>query len=131
MKDLSIGNISKQAGLSASTIRYYESAGLLAAPPRTSGQRRYDSDIVKRLIFIKLAQKAGFSVVEIKTLLEGFQDNTPPVSQWRKLAAEKIIEIEEIIHRAQQMKELLAEGLRCGCLNFDECYTIINSKESL
>ena len=129
MKDLSIGAISKQAGLHASTIRYYESAGLLSVPTRTGGQRRYDSEIIKRLSFIKLAQKAGFSVAEIKTLLEGFEENTPPVSQWRKLAAQKIIEIEAMLYQAQLMKDLLAEGLRCGCLNFDECYAIITSKE--
>lgn len=129
MDELSIGEISQKANLNSSTIRYYESVGLLPVPKRVSGQRRYKIETVKRLSFISLAQQAGFSIAEIKILLEGFEEDTPPVSQWRKLATQKLIEVEKIIRQAQQMKILLDEGLRCGCFNYDECYTLINSKE--
>lgn len=120
--DLTIGELAKQAEVQASTLRYYESMGLLSASKRVRGQRRYTADTLKRLSFIKLAQQAGFTIAEIKTLLEGFETDIPPLSQWRTLAHKKLEEVEKAIAQAQQMKFLLQEGLRCGCINYDECY---------
>ncbi len=119
--EITIGELARQAEVQTSTLRYYESIGLLSPSKRVSGQRRYTSETIKRLSFIKLAQQAGFTIAEIKTLLEGFETEIPPLSQWRTLAHKKLVEVEIAIERAQQMKFLLQEGLRCGCINYDEC----------
>ncbi len=121
MSETTIGELAKQAGVQTSTLRYYESIGLISAAKRVNGQRRYTSGTLKRLSFIKLAQQAGFSIAEIKTLLEGFETDIPPLSQWRALTRQKLVEVEVAIARSQQMKLLLQEGLRCGCLSYDEC----------
>lgn len=128
MRELTIGELAQQAEVQTSTLRYYENVGLLPTAKRVSGQRRYAPDTLKRLSFIRLAQQAGFTIAEIKTLLEGFELDTPPLSQWRVLAHQKLIEVEAVIIRAQSMKRLLEEGLRCGCLNYDECYTLITTQ---
>jgi MerR family redox-sensitive transcriptional activator SoxR len=130
MMKLTIGELARRAGIQPSAIRYYESIGLLPPTPRKSGQRRYEVDILKRLSFIKLAQHAGFKITEILTLLKGFEKETPPVSRWQELAQEKLAEIDEMINRATQMKVLLEEGLRCGCLSFDDCDVLINRKST-
>lgn len=127
MRELTIGEFAAQAQVQTSTLRYYESIGLLRASKRISGQRRYSPEAIKRLSFIKLAQQAGFTIEEIKSLLEGFELSTPPLSQWRGLVEQKLKEVEATILRAQQMKYLLEEGLRCGCLNYDECYALISA----
>ena len=65
-----IGALAKRAGVNVETIRYYQRSGLLPVPPRTYGQaRRYDQGVLQRLLFIRRAQRLGFSLEEIETLL--------------------------------------------------------------
>jgi len=71
VEELSIGEVARQAGIRASAIRYYEQAGLLPAPRRRGGQRRYEPDVVDRLALIAFAQQAGFTISEIRTLFRG------------------------------------------------------------
>lgn len=128
MSDITIGELARQAEVQTSTLRYYESIGLLSSSKRINGQRRFAADTVKRLSFIRLAQQAGFTIAEIKTLLEGFETEIPPLSQWRALAHQKLVEVELAIARTQQMKFLLQEGLRCGCFNYDECQELLTTQ---
>jgi MerR family redox-sensitive transcriptional activator SoxR len=104
-----------------SALRYYESVGLLPAPARVSGRRRYDADVLPRLALIAAAQQMGFTIAEIGTLLHGFSPETPASARWRVLAAQKLPEVEALIARAQGMKRLLEEALTCGCLTLDAC----------
>lgn len=117
MEQLTIGEVARRADLRPSAIRYYESAGLLPPPARVHGQRRYETDVLDRLAVIRFAQQAGFTVAEIRRLLTGFD----PATRWHALAERKLTELDALIARAQAMKEMLAEGLRCGCLSWDEC----------
>src|SRR5947209_18450323 len=116
MKELTIGEVAGHASINASAIRYYESAGLLPAPRRSGGQRRYQPSILQRLGLIQFAQQAGFTVAEIRTLFEGFEESTPASERWRILATEKLHEVDELIARAERMKLLLSKALACGCL---------------
>ena len=71
MVDVKIGELADLACVSAKTVRYYESIGLLAEPARTaSGYRDYDSDAVQRLRFVRDAQATGLSLAEIASVLE-------------------------------------------------------------
>lgn len=70
---ISIGQLAAKAEINASTLRYYESIGLLPAAERKNGQRRYDERLLERINFIKIAQQTGFSIQEIIDLLEGFE----------------------------------------------------------
>ncbi|MEO1442094.1 MAG: MerR family transcriptional regulator, partial [Chloroflexota bacterium] len=58
-----IGEVARQSGVSASTLRYYEGIGLIPAPVRVSGQRRYNADIFRVLRTIQAAQRAGPAAV--------------------------------------------------------------------
>jgi MerR family redox-sensitive transcriptional activator SoxR len=118
---LSIGEVAERAGLRTSAIRYYERVGLLPAPERISGRRRYDPDVFSRLALIDLAQRAGFTVAEIRTLLHGFVRRTPPGERWRRLAGRKLGEVEARIEEAQAMRRLLQRLLECECPTFEDC----------
>src|SRR5256885_13386890 len=83
MKELSIGEVAREAGLSASALRYYERAGLLPAPPRRSRQRRYTEAVFGRISLIRLALEAGFTIGETRPFLSGFFEETPPGARWR------------------------------------------------
>jgi MerR family redox-sensitive transcriptional activator SoxR len=121
MEDLTIGEVARRAGVRTSALRYYESIGLLPAPRRVSGRRRYDSAAVQMLGVIHLAQQAGFTIAEIQTLFHGFAAGTPPAERWRPLAEHKLGEIDALIDRAQHMRRLLETLLQCGCVSLEEC----------
>ena len=126
---LTIGEVARQAGLRSSAIRYYEDIGVLPAPERVyGGHRRYSSRVFQQLAFIQLAQQAGFSMAEIQTLVSGFDENAPLGVRWRTLAEQKLTELEVLISRAQGMKRLLEDGIRCQCLNLDECIPLASGR---
>lgn len=118
---LTITAVARRAGLRTSAIRYYEGAGLLPAPARVGGRRRYGSDVLPRLALIAAAQQMGFTIAEIGTLMHGFDAGTPTSERWHILATKKLIEVEALIARAEGMKYLLNEALHCGCLTLDAC----------
>ena len=121
MEELAIGEVARRAGVRPSALRYYESIGLLPAPRRVNGRRRYDLAAIQMLRVIQLAQHAGFSVAEIQHLLHGFSAETPPADRWRPLAEHKMREIDALIARAEQMKGILETLLTCGCGRLEMC----------
>src|SRR5258706_120132 len=125
MEELLIGEVARRAGIRPSALRYYESIGLMPAPKRVSGRRRYDESTVQMLKVVQLAQQAGFTVAEIQTLLHGFAPDTPPAARWLPLAQHKIAELDALIERAQQMKRILETGLNCGCLRLEDCAIVL------
>lgn len=120
-KGIAIGEVARRAGINASAIRYYEKAGLLAEPDRVNGRRRYGPEVLDLLAVVRVAQQAGFTIAETRTLLHGFSAETPPSERWRQLAAEKLPELEIQIERTSAMKRLLERGLRCDCLSLEDC----------
>jgi len=123
---LTIGEVASRAGLRSSAIRYYEDIGVLPRPERTHGHRRYSWRVFQQLAFIQLARDAGFSMAEIQTLVSGFDETAPLGVRWRTLAEQKLAELEVLIARAQGMKRVLEDGIRCQCLNLDECIPLVS-----
>lgn len=119
--DLTIGEVARQAGMPASTLRYWESAGLLAAPGRVGGKRRYGPQALRQISLIVLIKHAGFTLAETRIVLSGLSDRTPPPEIWRELAERKLPEIKQTLAEARAMKKILEEGLRCDCLTLDDC----------
>ncbi len=128
MTMLTIGEVAKQAGVRTSALRYYEEVGVLPPAERVGGQRRYDEAVLARLAVIRLAQGLGFSVAEIRSLVEGFDDAGVPSERWREMATGKLAEVDALIARAEQMKQLLEESLRCGCLTLDACAIVLQAR---
>jgi len=121
MEELTIGETARRAGLRPSALRYYERVGLLPAPRRANGRRRYDLSALERLAVIRLAQQAGFTIAETQRLLHGFAPDTPAGARWRPLSRQKIAELDAQIARAERMKLMLAELVRCECVRLEEC----------
>lgn len=130
MGTLTIGEVARRAGLRTSALRYYEEVGVLPPAERLGGQRRYDEAVLARLAVVRLAQELGFSLVEIRALVEGFDDVGVPSERWRELASQKLTEVEALITHAEQMKRLLEESLRCGCLTLDACAVVLARRQN-
>lgn len=121
MQALPIGEVARQAGVRPSTLRYYESVGLLAPPGRVHGHRRYDPSVFSRLSILRMAQHAGFSLAEMHLLVHGFSQEMPASERWQQLARQKLQEVDAHIAHAQQTKHILECLLRCECLHLEEC----------
>ncbi|HEY6905393.1 MAG TPA: MerR family transcriptional regulator [Candidatus Acidoferrales bacterium] len=118
---MKIGELAGRTGLNTSAIRYYETVGLLAAPYRTGGQRRYPDETIYRVLLIRFASEMGFTLDEIKLFLNGLREDAPVGPRWRKLAHRKIEEVERTIQRSQQLKALLEHLLQCRCATLRVC----------
>jgi len=128
---MKIGELAARTSLNASAIRYYEKLGLLAAPQRLGGQRRYSSDALSRVLLIRFATDMGFTLAEIKLFLSGLHDNTPVGPRWKKLAARKLAEVDQNIARSLKLKSLLQGLLRCHCPSLQLCVNRLRLSENL
>lgn len=110
MDMLSIGQVARKAGVGVETVRYYEREGLLEEPPRrASGYRQYPEEVVKRLHFIKRAQKLGFSLREISELLLLRVDAQTACEEVRQRTEAKIAEVERKLLDLQRMRGALLQ----------------------
>jgi MerR family transcriptional regulator, redox-sensitive transcriptional activator SoxR len=119
--ELSIGEAAARAGVAASALRYWERAGLLEAPPRVGGKRRYGSRLRQQIEVVVLSKRAGFTLAETRVLLAGLSAKAAPPKIWLELASRKLPEIEQTLAQAKAMKTILEKGLRCQCLSLDQC----------
>jgi MerR family Zn(II)-responsive transcriptional regulator of zntA len=114
---LTIGKAAAQANVRPDTLRYYEREGLIAPATKTeAGYRLYDSDQVERLQFIKQAQECGFTLGEIRKLLEARDSPSASCGDVRRLAVEKKLQIEAKIKSMRTISRAL-DGLIRDCAN--------------
>jgi MerR family redox-sensitive transcriptional activator SoxR len=118
---MAIGEVARRTGVAQSAIRYYEAEGLISNLDRRSGKRAFSPGVVDRLQVIRMARELGFSLDDIRTLLNGFSAETPPSERWRELAGRKLPEVDATLERAHAMKHLLEKGLRCDCVTVADC----------
>jgi DNA-binding transcriptional MerR regulator len=113
MAGLLIGDVAERTGVSAPTIRYYESIGLLAPPPRSAtGYRRYTVSTVEELKFIKKAQGLGFSLDEISEILKLSRAGDTPCSHVLDLSRGHLRAIDERIQQLTRFRDQLAAEIK-------------------
>src|SRR5437016_11340740 len=118
---MKIGELARRTKLNASASRYYDKIGVLVAPQRVGGQRRYPTHSFDRALLIRFATDMGFTLAEIKLFLSGLRDNAPVGPRWKKLAARKLGEVDQTIARSLKLKSLLHGLLRCHCPSLQFC----------
>jgi len=108
-----IGGLAKAARVGVETVRYYQRRGLLPEPARPPGEvRRYGEADLKRLRFIRSAQAAGFTLNEIKELID--LDASDDRARARELAQARVAALEEKIAAMREARDALA-GLATAC----------------
>ena len=110
IQSLTIGKLAKKAEISIDSIRFYERRGLLAEPVRTeSNYRLYPAEAADQLRFIKKAQTLGFSLDEIKELLELQHDPTASKADVKLKTEKKIEDIREKVRCLTRMLQTLEQ----------------------
>ena len=118
-----IGTLSKRTGCNIETIRYYERVGLLRLPVRTpGGYRLYGIEHLKRLSFIRRARALGFSIDEVRRLLNLADHHKRPCAEARSVAATHLEDIHAKIADLKAMERVLTETVaRCGDSKGSHC----------
>jgi len=105
-----IGQMSRQTGVNIETIRYYERIGIMPKPDRTaSGNRQYNHDQLKRLFFVRRARNLGFSIQEIRALLEMVDRRDFSCSEVHDLTIEHRASVREKITHLKKLEKALSK----------------------
>ncbi len=119
---LSIGEVAARSGISASALRFYEAEDLVRASRSEGGQRRYEREVLRRIAFIRVAQRIGLSLDEIRAALATLPDaRTPTVKDWARLSREWRPRLDEQIAVLVALRDQLTSCIGCGCLSLKAC----------
>ena len=120
--ELGVGELAARSGVAVSALHFYESRGLIRAERSAGNQRRYPRSVLRRVAFIKVAQRVGIPLGTIADALQALPaGRTPNRADWRRLSSEWRDELDERIRTLTQMRNQLDGCIGCGCLSLKVC----------
>ncbi|HEX4014476.1 MAG TPA: redox-sensitive transcriptional activator SoxR [Candidatus Cybelea sp.] len=123
MEYLTIGEIAKRSGLPVSTIHFWESKGLIRSSRSDGNQRRFARAELRRLAVIKIGQRAGISLMEIRAMLDTLPaDRAVSVRNWAALSKRWKQNLDDRIERLMALRDQLGRCIGCGCLSLNKCW---------
>jgi len=120
---LAIGELGRLTNTKVETIRYYERIGLLSAPARTSGNyRAYGAEHLNRLSFIRRSRDLGFSLDQVRALLDLADERERPCAAVDAIARKHLAEVDRKIADLRALRREL-DGMikQCHCGTVAEC----------
>ena len=119
---LSIGDVARRTGLTTSALRFYEDKALIASARTPGNQRCYTRDVIRRVSFIRAAQRVGLSLEEIRAVLDDLPAGHAPTREdWHELARRWKPWLDERIAALERLRDRLSSCIGCGCLSLDRC----------
>lgn len=119
---LTIGELSERTDVAPSALRFYEAEGLIQASRSEGGQRRYHRDVLRRVSFIKVAQRVGLSLDEIRDAMASLPESrTPTKEDWAKLSRSWRPQLDDQIAVLERLRDRLDGCIGCGCLSLRVC----------
>jgi MerR family redox-sensitive transcriptional activator SoxR len=119
---LTIGQLSERSGVAPSALRFYESQGLISSERTTGNQRRYRQATLRRVAFIRSAQRVGLTLDEIAEALSTLPEaRTPTKADWSRLSRGWRPRLEQQIERLERLRDKLDGCIGCGCLSLKTC----------
>jgi DNA-binding transcriptional MerR regulator len=121
-----IGRAAEQLGLSTSALRYYDERGLVCPPVRQAGRRMYGADELRRLAFVKIANRLGLPLETAAAVLDA------PGPQWRQNVRDQIAKLDNVIADARAAQNFLTHALNCPTEHpARQCATMIAALDRL
>ena len=120
---LTIGEVAERAAVATSALRFYEREGLIAADRTAGGQRRYHRDVLRRIAFVRAAQRVGLTLEEIRASLATLPDaRTPTAADWARLSRSWRPLLDRRIAELERVRDRLDACIGCGCLSLRACH---------
>jgi MerR family redox-sensitive transcriptional activator SoxR len=119
---LTIGDLAARSGASTSALRFYEAKGLLSSDRTAGGHRVYPRSTLRRVAFVRAAQRVGLTLQEIRAALDTLPSSrTPTAADWTRLSRSWQSRLDQRIAELQRLRDELGECIGCGCLSLKTC----------
>jgi MerR family redox-sensitive transcriptional activator SoxR len=119
---LTVGEVARRTGIATSALRFYEDQGLVSSTRNAAGHRRYTPDVIRRVSFVRVAQRVGLTLGEIREAIATLPDGrTPTRRDWGELASQWRPRLDAQIVMIERLRDGLDGCIGCGCLSLDTC----------
>ncbi|MFD3516574.1 redox-sensitive transcriptional activator SoxR [Streptomyces sp. NPDC058657] len=120
--ELTVGQLSARSGAAVSALHFYEAKGLISSRRTSGNQRRYDRDTLRRVAFVRAAQRVGIPLATIRdALAELPEERTPNREDWARLSEHWRTELDARITQLGRLRDHLTDCIGCGCLSLETC----------
>lgn len=120
--DLSVGEVAARSGAAVSALHFYERQGLITSRRTAGNQRRFRRETLRRIALIRIAQRVGLPLAQIREALDTLpQGRTPTRKDWQQLSEQWRAELDERIRSLEQLRDDFSGCIGCGCLSLDRC----------
>jgi len=122
-KALTVGELAKRSGIAVSALHFYEAKGLIRSVRSPGNQRRYPRETLRRVSVIKVAQRVGVPLADVREALKALpQNRAPSAAEWRRLSSKWKAELDERITKLTRLRDQLDQCIGCGCLSIANCW---------
>ncbi|WP_051027378.1 redox-sensitive transcriptional activator SoxR [Nocardia higoensis] len=130
-KELTPGQLSQRSGVAVSALHFYEREGLISSRRTSGNQRRYPRDMLRRVAFIRISQRVGIPLSEIKAELDRLPEGrTPTKRDWETVSTTWRADLDDRIEQLIRLRDSLTGCIGCGCLSLGVC-KIVNERDRL
>jgi MerR family redox-sensitive transcriptional activator SoxR len=129
--ELTPGELAERSGVAVSALHFYERQGLIRSRRTAGNQRRYPREMLRRVAFIRVSQRVGIPLAEIKAALDTLPEGrTPGREDWARLSALWREDLDSRIEQLVRLRDDLTGCIGCGCLSLDRC-ALFNPEDRL
>lgn len=120
--ELTPGQLAERSGVAVSTLHFYEREGLIHSRRTEGNQRRYRRETLRRVAFIRVSQRVGIPLAEIRKALDTLPEGrTPRRDDWERISALWRDDLDARIEQLTRLRDQLTTCIGCGCLSLDTC----------
>ncbi|QIS15760.1 redox-sensitive transcriptional activator SoxR [Nocardia arthritidis] len=130
-KELTPGQLSERSGVAVSALHFYEREGLISSRRTSGNQRRYARETLRRVAFIRISQRVGIPLSEIRAALDQLPEGrTPTRRDWEQLSTTWRADLDDRINQLIRLRDSLTGCIGCGCLSLGTC-RLVNEHDRL
>ncbi|MGQ0776102.1 MAG: redox-sensitive transcriptional activator SoxR [Pseudonocardiales bacterium] len=120
--ELTVGQLAQRSGTTVSALHFYERQNLITSWRTSGNQRRYHRDTLRRVALIRIAQRVGISLADIREALAALPDNRVPNRRdWQRMSQRWRDDLNERIRLLEQLRDDFTDCVGCGCMSIDRC----------
>lgn len=120
--ELTVGQLAERSGVAVSALHFYERQGLITSRRTSGNQRRYRREVLRRVALIRIAQRVGIPLAQIRAALSELPGNrSPDRADWERLSRAWHDELEQRIRDLERLRDRFTDCVGCGCLSIDRC----------